>query len=180
MRYKNIFFCFTILIVLSSGSIIFAELEKTYEIKVLEEEIFITSPVKIVKIDMFDDGGTTFVELKDDEDRIIRFCKDGRMMEKFPRFVYINAFYPTDEGAKKVPMGGEEENVLLEILEDWLTQNHSKEFQEELFNAKSVIPYENQEDEYKAYRVVRLIKLFRKRFDYFKEHPGEIAESLVK
>ncbi len=86
-------------------------------------EIFkATLPIQHIESNVFEDGGTAFVVLKDASGKEFVFCLDGRIETTWDgqlRYFYIGAIHPEEEGALRVPYGGEEERELLKIIKSW-------------------------------------------------------------
>jgi len=115
------------------------------------------APFAIENCDMYSDGGTIFITIKDSKGTIFSFCHDGRMrsygvpskevfansdrlkefwakeqrmIENEPWYFYVETTYPTHEGAQKIPIGGKEEKSLLFLLQGWANAQLSKDDQE--------------------------------------------------
>ncbi len=74
-------------------------------------------PVEVMFADVFMDGRTKFVLVKDGKEDFFEFCLDGRREER--GYFYINAIHPSDENAQKITYKGKGERELLKILNSW-------------------------------------------------------------
>jgi hypothetical protein len=100
-----------------------------------QESLYFTPPITIKKIDIFRDGGSIGVELIDSMETRFVFGVDGRLGSDTLDRIYVNAYHPSMNGAKLIPQGGKEEQKIIEVLQDHLDNNFSKEDQARLRNA---------------------------------------------
>ncbi|MFH1902285.1 MAG: hypothetical protein ABIK26_08545 [Candidatus Omnitrophota bacterium] len=132
----------------------------------IEHNIELSSPVVVQEVIYFEDGGTTGIVLKDSAERIFKFCLDGRMDivdfdEPKTRYIYINAIYPTDDGAKSIPVGEEQEKRILEILQEYISNNITEDERKKLLDIKTVTGYSQKEID--NFRILRVIETLKKR-----------------
>ncbi len=96
-------------------------------------DVFLSGPVRMIDVLYYRDGGTTgfIVEVNGIEER---FCLDGRVesISGPQRHVYLNATHPSQDGAKEIPIGGDEEARILSILSTYLDSELSAEEQSRL------------------------------------------------
>ena len=96
--------------------------------------------VKMIDVLYYRDGGTTgFVTEVDGLMEL--FCLDGRAVSgsisKPQWHVFTDATHPTHAGAKKVPIGGNEEARIITILSTWINSELSIPEQKELIQGKA-------------------------------------------
>ena len=126
------------------------------------EILRISLPIEIEKMLFYSDGGTTGVIIKDADEKYFFFCLDGRMQETKigeepePYHIYFKATHPTNANAQKIPISGEKEKAILNILQDWADKQVSKEEQARLINTRTVVGL--SEEELKIYRILKVIK----------------------
>ena len=126
------------------------------------EVLGISLPIEIEKMLFYSDGGTTGVIIKDADEKDFFFCLDGRMQETKigeepePYHIYFKATHPTDANAQKIPISGEKEKAILNILQDWANEQASYEEQIRLLNTRTVVGL--SEEELKIYRILKVTK----------------------
>lgn len=103
-------------------------------------------PIEIKDVLEYRDGGTIGIVLKDSKERTFSFCYDGRAIivpwfdtyeeivkyeEEYrlrhPRHIYVGATYPDEAGAQKIPVGGKEEQSILQLLENIMEEKLSED-----------------------------------------------------
>lgn len=98
-----------------------------------ERDEVLSAQIRMIDVIYYKDGGTTgfILELNGIEER---FCLDGRMesISGTQRHVYLNATHPSQAGAKMLPIGGDEEAMILSILSNYLDSELSAEEQSRL------------------------------------------------
>ncbi len=72
-------------------------------------------PVEVMQADIFEDGGTIGVVLRDSEGKELFFALDGSLDGGDPRYFYVSTNHLSGETVA-IPYGGEEERELLQIL----------------------------------------------------------------
>ena len=129
----------------------------------------LVKPIEIDSADMYRDGGTIYVVLKDTNGKTFPFCLDGRMQalrifeKPRPYHIFIRVMHPSIAGAQEIPINGKEEKILLKVLEDWIKENVSEEEQR---NLQDVLNYEKikwTDKSYKARRILQLVDRLKKR-----------------
>lgn len=97
--------------------------------KHVEEVIHLQYPYHLVKWEHYLDGGTLGVTIKDSRGRQFQFAVDGRVQPIPPeslradtlrlpaRHFYVGASHPTEKGAREVPILGNEERAILDLLD---------------------------------------------------------------
>jgi hypothetical protein len=130
-----------LLIVAWSGGLALAQIGRTNPVGPAD----MVAPCRLAFVDVFEDGGTVGGELHDD--RILRFCLDGRMktMEPAngaavkasitePRQFYVGAPHPSNPLARALEIGGAEEAELLRLLRSCVDAAFAAEEQELMFS----------------------------------------------
>ena len=86
------------------------------------------APVRIVKMEMFSDGGTTYVYLCDASDKTLLVCFDARINTSTPLKLFIGAEHPTHEGARPATPAEDAEiiGILREIIDSRFTASRQK------------------------------------------------------
>ena len=139
------------------------------EIPLATGAVKLLKPIEIKHADMFSDGGTISVILKDKNGKEFPFCLDGRMQElelwqrPKPYHMFVNATYPESRGAASVPVAGKEEKAILKILQDWINENISKEDQANIADVSKHKNIKWTDQSYKARRILQLIDILKKR-----------------
>lgn len=116
-------------------------------------------PIDIVRAEIYRDGGTISISVKDSEGTIFSFCLDARVqivsspqeIKTYP--IFINAAYPDDPNGELILMGGPEEKLILEILQEWINRYVLAGGQKELPNV-SVHGAPKSTDERDKFRIV--------------------------
>ena len=112
--------------------------------------IKLDSPVEVESAEMFKDGGTISVTLKDRHEKTFLFCLDGRLKTRtfwddlmgkkiVGRHIYIGALYPTEPDAQEVPIHGEIEKMIYRVLQEWKGQLSLQELHERKVELVSTI-----------------------------------------
>lgn len=147
----------------SHFSAISANYSDLIEIPVRAEEIKLIKPIDIVHAEIFRDGGTISVSLKDAQGTIFSFCLDGRLQEvglgqePKPLAVFVNATYPNDPKGEPLPVGGRKEKIILKILQDWINDHVSAREQKELRDVSAPSAITWTETLYRARIALRFI-----------------------
>lgn len=151
----------------------YADQNDAVEITLHNKTVKLYNPIEIKVADMYSDGGTIAIILEDIHRTEFSFCLDARMeilklndilagrRPKFYKHIYLNAKYPTDARAYKVPIGGKEEKIILKILQDWLKNNISLDQQKKLLESEKIPASDIKE--YKAKRILRLVEILENR-----------------
>jgi hypothetical protein len=79
-------------------------------------------PVEVRDVAMFKDGGTVAVFLMGPGDGLV-FCRNGRMGSPTIGSLYANAPLAQAKEAVKVPSGGPVEELILDVLKEWLARD---------------------------------------------------------
>jgi len=138
------------------------EYEDKMKLSQSAEVLGILYPFEIIEITFYSDGGTTGVISKDANNKDFVFCLDGRIQineigKKIePYHIYLKVGYPTDSNSQKISIAGEEEKALLNILQDWINKQVSKEEQIRLADVRTVVGL--SEKELKIYRILKIKK----------------------
>ena len=111
------------------------------------------APVTVAEADIYRDGGTAYLVFTDARGCTYRVCADSRMTVPLEnRCVYINAVYPTDEGAQLLATGGSLAQGIATVLQDWVDERLPAQRQNEMLAAASVSGMSR--DEAHVYRVL--------------------------
>ena len=76
----------------------------------------ITEPVEVKESAVWEDGGTTFLVLKDASGTEFKACLDGRDFGGPYKDLYLGAVHPENDGAYSVGIAGPEEAALFAVL----------------------------------------------------------------
>lgn len=121
-------------IMMAMGTIMFSPVlgEENKEMQHLE--------VKMIDVLYYRDGGTTGFVTEVDGRREL-FCLDGRAVSgsifKPQWHIFTDVTHPTHAGAKKVPIGRDEEIRIITILSTWINSELSITEQKELIQGKA-------------------------------------------
>ena len=160
---------FSAILIAMSISIVSADQTDNVEIPLSSGIVKLIKPIEIVHADMFRDGGTMEVTLKDKDGRTFTFCLDGRMQSlglwKKPRpyYIFIGVSHPDMPGGKPIPVGGKEEKAILKMLEDWINENISAEDQKNVSDVSMHKKIAWTDQLYKARRILQLIDRLKQR-----------------
>ncbi|MBD3334419.1 MAG: hypothetical protein GF355_02790 [Candidatus Eisenbacteria bacterium] len=96
-------------------------------------------PYTVVTIEKYADGGSYGGIIRGAAGQRLAFSWDGSLpqtpapsADQRPRPVYIGAPYHRDEGAEPLPIGGERERALIDLLDWWADRRIEPERQEEV------------------------------------------------
>lgn len=99
----------------------------------LSDKIKLYAPINVKSADMFEDGGTIEIDIEDSRGQALPFDLDGRLAttvfsgEKTKDKKMFIGGYPGSPGAIELSVGGDQEKIILRILEDWVKLNVSQE-----------------------------------------------------
>ncbi len=89
------------------------------------EKLGLECPCEVVEWEKYLDGGSMGGLVRDSRGTELPVSWDWRMDEfigadlQKPHLAYINADYPSEDGATALPLGSEAERQLLDVLESW-------------------------------------------------------------
>lgn len=116
--------------------------------------------LRVEDVQMFRDGGTIGIKVANDLGEELIFCLDGRMKSqsfwdklskhKEERQVFLNVMHPSVGGAQAIPIGGQMEQIILNILTTWLDR----------------VPV-GEREERKTHGVIRVVDVLNARKDSF-------------
>ena len=95
----------------------------------------LTRPVAIEEMDLYHDGGTTYVCLRDARDKLLVFCFDGRAHGPTRGRVYLHAKHPAYGRAKLATL--EEDAYVVREIQAWLDSHFTSDRQEALLKRGS-------------------------------------------
>ena len=118
-------------------------------------------PVDVTGADMYEDGGSVYVEFTDARGCAYTVARDGRMRiepEQLddPRCLYIGARHVTDDGAEFLDPDSELARGILAALLDWFDREFAPEAQAMLRSRVSVIGLTEREVE--ALRLLSFVR----------------------
>ena len=129
------------------------------------------SPVKVLGADVYEDGGTAFVVFTDARGCKYRVCRDRRESElEGSRDLYLNAIYPTDEGARVLDRESPQAQAIRGALVDWFESRVTEKVKMQIFEQKTVVGLD--ESEMMTARVLEVIRGFG---EY--QHPSGAASN---
>ncbi len=89
-------------------------------------------PIEITRAEIFRDGGTVGIALKDAADAEVEFCLDGSVRRNTRDQFYWETFYPDDNSSQLVARGSTPEEsivaLLKRIVSQWYTEAEQKAF----------------------------------------------------
>jgi hypothetical protein len=120
-----------------------------------------SAPVTIGYVDGYEDGGTTVVVFTDGRECRYEICLDGREgpIDR-ERCLYINARYPTREGARRLDPESELGAGIHRALEEWYEAQFSAEERARLEETKTVMGLGDAET--RGIRVLAVLRGFRR------------------
>ena len=117
------------------------------------------SPLEVVDADIYEDGGTALVIFTDARGCEYRLCRDGRESEvEAPRHLYINATYPTEDGARVLDPASRQGRSIHRALVAWFEERMTEKLRVQLFELKTLVGL--SESETRTARVLELIRGF--------------------
>lgn len=102
-----------------------------------QKPLSMTRPVAIEQMDVYHDGGTTYVCLRDARDKLLVFCFDYRAHSLTRGRIYLHAQHPTHRRAKLATR--EEEAKVIREIQAWLDSHFTADQQEALLKRGSVV-----------------------------------------
>lgn len=92
-------------------------------------------PIEITRIDIFRDGGTLGIALKDAAGAEVEFCLDGSIRRQTRDRFYWGTFYPDDNSGQLVARGSAAEASIIALLKRIVGQWYSEAEQKMLTGA---------------------------------------------
>ncbi|MDP8267054.1 MAG: hypothetical protein P9M07_08995 [Candidatus Aceula meridiana] len=92
-----------------------------------DRSIVLALPIEVVQAELYEDGGTIGITVKDAENQEFSFCLDQRVMSKDKGSIFVGADYPDKPGAGKLSHNSEPEANLLNMLALIKANNSSKQ-----------------------------------------------------
>jgi hypothetical protein len=102
------------------------------------DEQSIKGPIAILDVWIARDGGTISISFKDYEEKLFEVCRDNRL-DVPSHYSYIGAMYPTEKNAIKLEHGSPTENLLIYLLEQWISTKENKIGQIDQKSRKNII-----------------------------------------
>lgn len=97
-------------------------------------------PIEILDVVMYKDGGTISVTFAGPEGEELSFYQDGRVGSPTAGGMFLSAPTINNDNKSKVPVSSTFENLILDILKEWLAQD----INEEVYNAQWLTRKKNQ------------------------------------
>ena len=117
------------------------------------------SPLEVAAADIYEDGGTALVVFTDARGCEYRLCRDGRESEiRVPRHLYINARYPTEDGARVLDPATLLGRSIHRALVAWFEERLTEKLRVQLFELRTLVGL--SESETRTARVLELIRGF--------------------
>ncbi|HUT30033.1 MAG TPA: hypothetical protein VMX13_09590 [Sedimentisphaerales bacterium] len=101
------------------------------------------APVRIIKMEKFADGGTTYVYLRDASDKTLVVCFDARLETSTPLKLFIGAEHPTHKGAR--PATPAEDAEIIGILREIIDSRFTASRQKALLEGRSIVGLSEKE-----------------------------------
>lgn len=92
-------------------------------------------PIEIKRIEIFRDGGTVGIALKDAVDAEVELCLDGSILRNTRDRFYWGTFYPDDNSGQLVARGSASEESIIALLKQIVGQWYSEAEQKALTGA---------------------------------------------
>lgn len=106
------------------------EVVEQQQVRHVSEVLHLAYPVRVIECDTYRDGGTLGVKVIDKWGRRFSFAVDGRMRSAevrrdlrgdsafiAARHIYVGAAHPNKKGAREIPVLGDEELAILDMLD---------------------------------------------------------------
>ena len=136
-------------------------------------EVSPVSPVEVSAADIYEDGGTAFAIFADARGCEYRVCCDRRETDRgVARHLYIDATYPTDEGAQLLDPGSRMGQSIRGALVTWFEGRLTEKLSAQLFEHKTLVGLNELET-----RTARVLEVIRGFGEY--EHPNRAASNIL-
>ena len=89
-------------------------------------------PIEITRVEIFRDGGTVGIALKDAVGNEVEFCLDGSIRRNTRDRFYWGTFYPDDDSGQLVARGSAAEERIIALLKRIVSQWYSEAEQKAL------------------------------------------------